>query len=234
MNIVKEFSRFACEYNRHNTIQSEVAKKLVSMLDKEHYHKVLDLGSGSGAVYCTMLEKDILVDKFVAFDFSSEMLRLHPINKSVNIVCSDFNKSSSFEKYSNNEFSILISSSALQWSINLTLVLDSISRLAPEHYFAFFTSKTFSTLHDVAGIDSPIYSKKEIIDSLGSYLIDSIEEVEYRLNFDSILEMFRYIKRSGVSGGAGVLSYKEMKMVMNNYPLDYLEFEVLFIKARVK
>ena len=46
--------------------------------------------------------------------------------------------------------------------------------------------------------------------------------------------MFRYIKRSGVSGGVGVLNYREMKNIMKNYPLDYLEFEVLFIKARAK
>lgn len=234
MKIVKEFSRFAHEYHRHNIIQSEVAKKLVSMLEKKSYLKVLDLGSGSGSVYQNMLKQHIVIDEFIAFDFSEEMLNLHPKDKRVKTVCSDFNDSSSFEKYRDNEFSILISASALQWSTNLTSVLDSISRLAPEHYFAFFTAKTFATLHKVAAISSPIYSKKSIINSLSSYTIDTIEELEYRLDFDSVLEMFRYIKRSGVSGGVGVLNYREMKNIMKNYPLNYLEFEVVFIKARAK
>ncbi len=234
MKIVKEFSRFAHEYHTHNIIQSEVAKKLVSMLEKKSYLKVLDLGSGSGAVYQNMLKQHIVIDEFIAFDFSEEMISLHPIDKRVKTVCSDFNDSSSFEKYRDNEFSILISASALQWSTNLTSVLDSISRLAPEHYFAFFTAKTFATLHKVAGISSPIYSKKSIMDALSSYTIDTMEELEYRLDFDSVLEMFRYIKRSGVSGGAGVLNYREMKSIMKNYPLNYLEFEVVFIKARAK
>ena len=231
MKIVKEFSRFASEYNTHNIIQSEVAKKLVSMLEKQAYSKVLDLGAGSGAVYGNMINKNIKIDKFVAFDFSKEMLNLHPKEIEVQIVCSDFNNRNSFEKYSNNEFDILISASALQWSADLPLVLNSISRLAHTYYFAFFTAKTFATLHEVAGIQSPIYLKENIVDSLYDYNIETIEEVTYQLSFNSVLEMFRYIKRSGVSGGSGVLSYSQMKGIIKNYPLDYLEFEVLFIKA---
>ncbi len=232
MKIVKEFSRFAHEYNKHNIIQSEVAKKLVSMLDKEHYSKALDLGSGSGSVYQHMLEEHISVDEFIALDFSSEMLILHPQTDNIETVCLDFNNSASFERYVDNEFTLLISASALQWSANISSVLDSISRLAPEHCFAFFTSKTFATLHKVAGIRSPIYSKETIVDALTHYEICDMEELEYRLNFNSVHEMFRYIKRSGVSGGSGQLSYREMKKIMKAYPLDYLEFEVLFVKAR--
>jgi malonyl-CoA O-methyltransferase len=233
MKIVKEFSRFAHEYNSHNIIQSRVAKKLVSMLENDYYPFVLDLGSGSGAVYKEMLNKNIKIEKFVALDFSKEMLSLHPKANNIQTVCSDFNNNN-FDEYRNKEFSILISSSALQWSIDLPTVLNSISRLASKHYFAFFTSKTFSTLHNIAGVKSPIYSKESIVDSLHAYKIDVLEEVEYHLSFDSVLEMFRYIKRSGVSGGAGVLSYKEMKNIMKNYPFDYLEFEVVFIKAEAK
>ena len=234
MKIVKEFSRFASEYNTHNIIQSEVAKKLVSMLEKQAYFKVLDLGAGSGAVYNNMINKNIKIEKFVAFDFSKEMLNLHPKAIEIETVCSDFNDKNIFKKYLDNEFDILISSSALQWSLDLPLVLNSISRLAHTYYFAFFTAKTFATLHEVAGIQSPIYSKESIVDSLSYFNIETIEEVTYQLSFNSVLEMFRYIKRSGVSGGSGVLSYSEMKGIMKNYPLDHLEFEVLFIKAVAK
>jgi len=43
--------------------------------------------------------------------------------------------------------------------------------------------------------------------------------------------MFRYIKKSGVSGGEKQLNYQQMKRLMENYPLNYLEFEVLFVEA---
>ena len=234
MKIVKEFSRFAHEYKRRNIIQSEVAKKLVSLLEKESYSKVLDLGAGSGAIYQEMLYQQIEVKRFEAFDFSEEMLKLHPVDNKVNKVCLDFNSMDSFSTYKDNEFSLLISASALQWSEDLSMLLTSIRRLAPEHYFAFFTSKTFSTLHETAGIRSPIYSKEEILDALSGYKTLSMEEVDYQLAFDSVPEMFRYIKRSGVSGGTSQLSYAQMKKLMNEYPLGYLEFEVLFIKAKSK
>ena len=234
MKIVKEFSRFAHEYDKHNVIQSEVAKRLVSMLPNKNYKKILDLGSGSGAVYKNLIEHDICVNEFIAFDFSEEMLRLHPNGHNLKKICLDFNQMDSFSSYRDKEFDTIISASALQWSKNLSAVLSSISHLAHEYYFAFFTAKTFSTLHKTAGIQSPIYTKKSIESALKKFYDYEIDEAEYHLNFDSVQEMFRYIKRSGVSGGSGQLSYKQMKHVMNTYPLEYLEFEVLFVKASPK
>ena len=57
-----------------------------------------------------------------------------------------------------------------------------------------------------------------------------MEVIRYSLSFDSVRDMFRYIKRSGVSGNRNVLTYKGTKRLMETYPLDYLEFEVLFIR----
>ncbi len=231
MKIVKEFSRFAGEYNRHNIIQIEVASHLISMLDKKRYGKVLDLGCGSGAIYNNFIKNSILVDSFIAFDLSKNMLDLHPFSSNIKKICQDFNKKESFSPYNDNEFDILISSSALQWSDNLSAVLESISLLANQYYFSFFTSNTFKTLHKTAGITSPIYSKESILKSLNRYYNYEVEAVDYKLHFKSVREMFKYIKRSGVSGGSGELSYASMKRLMRDYPLDYLEFEVVFIKA---
>jgi len=234
MKIVKEFSRFAEEYNERNVIQLEVAKRLVSMLPKKDYKKILDLGSGSGAIYSYMIKNEILFEKFVAFDFSEEMLMLHPKNEKIFLTCLDFNNKDAFSTYLDNEFDVILSSSALQWSEDLSLVLKNISRLSSEHYFSFFTSNTFLTLHKTAGITSPIYSKELIKESLERYFKYTMEVAKYKLYFDSVQEMFRYIKRSGVSGGSGKLTYKEMKQLIKSYPLDYLEFEVVFIKALPK
>lgn len=234
MKIVKEFSRFAHEYNRHNVIQSEVAKRLVSMLPNHTYKKILDLGSGSGAVLKNMIDNDIAFDELIAFDFSEEMLNLHPNRSNVKKVCSDFNQIDAFSRYKQREFDLVTSASALQWSANLSEVLDSIAHLASEYYFAFFTANTFSTLHQTAGVKSPIYTQKSIESALENSYNYELEEANYHLNFDSVHDMLRYIKRSGVSGGSGQLSYKEMKKLMHNYPLDYLEFEVLFVKATPK
>lgn len=231
MKIVKEFSRFAEEYDKHNIIQLEVASKLTSMLDKDRYKRVIDIGCGSGSIYKNFIKNSIDVDEFIAFDFSQEMLNLHPNGLNIKKVCADFNSRYSFLKYRDGYFDIVVSASALQWSEDLSKVLQSISLISDRHYLSFFTSNTFLTLHKIAGVVSPIHSKESIIENLDRYFDYKLEVVEYRLNFSSVQDMFRYIKHSGVSGGTNQLGYCEMKRLIREYPLDYLEFEVIFVEA---
>ena len=61
------------------------------------------------------------------------------------------------------------------------------------------------------------------------YFSANFELQTYKLEFKSTREAFKYIKRSGVSGARRVLDYKESKKLLNEYPLSYLEFEVVFI-----
>ena len=234
MEIVKEFSRFAYEYDKYNVIQKEVAKKLISLVEKKNYNKILDVGAGDGAVYKNLIEKEIPFNKFIAFDFSEEMLVIHPEAQSIKKICKNFNMPDAFNEFKNNEFDLILSSSALQWSNNLFSVLSSLSRLSSEYYFSFFTSNTFKTLHQTAKISSPIYSRTYLMNTLDKLFDYESETVHYKLDFTSVHEMLRYIKKSGVSGGMQQLSYKQIKALIANYPLDYLEFEVIFVKVKNK
>ncbi len=231
MEIVKEFSRFAYEYDKYNVIQKEVAKRLASYVPKGFYNQILDLGSGDGAIYKTLSHNNIKFNKFIAFDFSKEMLEIHPNNSSIEKICRDFNQPSSFSMFKNDEFDLLISSSALQWSSDLLSLLNLIKPLSKSHYFSFFTANTFRTLHQIANLTSPIYTREDLIKILDKVFNYEMELVEYTLDFNSVHEMLKYIKKSGVSGGVQQLSYKQMKTLMLEYPLSYLEFEVMFVKV---
>jgi malonyl-CoA O-methyltransferase len=231
MNVIQEFSRFANQYDSYNFVQSQVAQKLVSMIKDREYPNIVDIGCGSGSIYKNIIDGHIHFDKFTALDLSKEMLEIHPTSSNVKKIYFDFNNSESFSTLQGEKYDLLLSSSSLQWSQDLDMTLDKISRLSKEFYFSFFTSNTFSKLHEVAGISSPIHSEDRIKDIVNRYFFASFEVVEYRLEFENIRKMFQYIKRSGVSGGERRLGYKQMRDVMKNYPLNYLEFEVLFIKA---
>jgi len=231
MKIVREFSRFAHEYNKYNIIQKHVAKKLCKLLDNKHYKKILDMGAGDGAIYENLLEQKIRFSDFVALDFSIEMLDIHKNDKSIKKVCLDFNKKGFSSIFKVNEFDLIISSSALQWSSNLSSVLKELSSLSDAFIFSFFTANTFKILHGIININSPVLKKEEILDSLDKFFEYELDIVEYRLDFNSVHEMLRYIKKSGVSGGVKQLGYKQMKTLMLEYPLDYLEFEVIFVKV---
>ena len=231
-NAVQEFSRYAHEYDTYNVIQAEVAASLVSQLPLRHFTTVMDMGCGSGEIYKNVVKQNLSFDHFIALDSSKEMLEIHPSETKIEKLCADFNMPETFEKFSLNEESLFISSSALQWSKDLDFTLSKIAERVTAAYFTFFTSNTFKTLHRTAGITSPIYNAERLQSTIEKYFNATFELKEYKLHFNSVREMFNYIKKSGVSGGEKQLSYKQTKALMQNYPLDYLEFEVLFVEAR--
>jgi malonyl-CoA O-methyltransferase len=227
MRVDQEFSKHAHKYQQLNQIQAEVAKHLVSSLAAKP-KKILDLGCGSGAIY-SLIDWDI--EKFVGVDFAPNMLALHPQNANVKCLLGDFNDSKLFETLQQQEFDYIISASALQWSQNLENVFEEIAKFKAPFSLALFTSGTFETLHKTARIISVIPSLQTIEALAKRCLHASVEKVNYRLEFENTREMFRYIKKSGVSGGRNILSFKQTKQLMQEYPLDYLEFEVVYINS---
>lgn len=226
---VKEFSRFAHHYNTYNMIQSEVARVLVSQIPSAA--AIVDIGCGSGEVYKHLELVKHSFDEFIALDSSQEMLNMHPSSTKITKICADFNAWEIDEILPSKLDTLLISSSALQWSKDLDFTLSILAKKFKRAHFAIFTSSTFKTLHQVAKIDSPIYAEALLKEKIQKYYKAKFETKEYRLYFENVTAMFNYIKKSGVSGGERKLSYRQTKQLMLNYPLDYLEFEVLFVKA---
>jgi malonyl-CoA O-methyltransferase len=229
--VIKEFSRFAHSYDSYNEIQKKVAKCLVESISTVKYKKIIDIGCGSGSLYRYLQKKEKLVKEFIALDSSKDMLSLHPNNSYIKKVCTDFDSEDAFCHIVPSSKTLILSSSALQWSKDLDSLFNRISKLSKDASFAIFTDNTFKTLHKTALLDSPIYSTETLQKYIDKYYSASYTLKTYQLEFTSVKEMFRYIKKSGVSGGKKQLGYKEMKLLMESYPLDYLEFEVLFVQA---
>lgn len=231
--VIEQFSRFAHQYNTHNEIQVKVANALVFGVPDLKYKNILDLGCGSGEVFKNLKDRNISFEKYVALDSSSAMLDIHPLEQSITKVHADFNNESFLKALPIQHYDILLSSSALQWSDNLEFTLEKLSTLSKRLHAAIFTSGTFKTLHQLANLTSPIYTAETVQQNILKYYSDVTFTMHYYiLSFDSTREMFKYIKKSGVSGGEKKLSYRETKYLMETYPLRYLEFEVLFIEAK--
>jgi malonyl-CoA O-methyltransferase len=220
-----EFSRYAAQYGCRNVIQRLVADKLITSTET-HPRRILDLGCGNGTFFSLV---DWEIEHFVGVDFSEQMLEHHPKASNVELILGDFNDSALFEKLRGESFDRLYSASALQWADDLEGVIRSLASLNTPMSLAIFTAGTFKTLHECAGVTPLLRSSDEVMAIAEKHLDAHFDVVHYTLEFDSVREMFRYIKRSGVSGGRRVLDFAQTKRLMETYPLNYLEFEVVFI-----
>lgn len=226
MNRIKEeFSRFANEYQKLNIIQKKIAKYIAKNIKNDL--RIVDLGCGSG----TLLEFYHNYKYYYGFDFSKKMLDLHPKNEKIELKQCDFNKYECFEYIKTIEFDLLISLSAIQWAEDLNFIFSNISKLEKDFVLAIFTSNTFKTIQKTANVDSPIYSLDEILNRANKYLDFKYEVLNYKLEFNDKKEMFRYIKNSGVSGNRNILNFRNTKKLILEYPLTFLEFEIVILKG---
>jgi malonyl-CoA O-methyltransferase len=230
--VAQEFSRFATTYSQHNIIQAQVAQKLISCLPQKHYNTILDLGCGRGEVYRNLKDQGITFEQLTVLDLSAEMLQLHPSAEGLMKVKGDFSRSEVFNLLPSSCYDAVISASALQWSSDLDITFSRLGSLSSRFYFAIFTAGTFLSLHHCAGVSSPIYSESFLREKISCYYDAHFETVRYTLHFDSVYRMLRYIKESGISGGERRLSYTQTKQLLETYPYDYLEFEVLFVCSK--
>jgi len=228
MKISSEFSKHALTYDTYNVIQSKVIDKLLEHVKHKPQH-ILDLGCGSGSL-CKKI--DWKYKHFTGVDFAPGMLELHPKSKKIECIYGDFNDKTLFENLSTYTYDFIFSASALQWSTNIDEVFSSIKKLNAPIALAIFTSNTFKTLNETADIKPLLRTSDEVKKLQEKYFDANFEVQNYKLEFESTRDMFKYIKKSGVSGSRKVLDYKQSKKLLKEYPLNYLEFEVAFIYTK--
>lgn len=227
MSDKNQFSKYAKSYNSYNIIQQLVAKSLVRELGYEP-KRILELGCGSGQIY-KYISWD--VDFYHAIDASFSMCELHPKGKNIQVECFDFDSDVFFEALSNNTYDVVLSSSALQWSANLPKIIEALSHVTSQVHAVLFTSNTFKTIQAISKKPSPILDEISIKKAFSSYFEATFETLNYQLEFDNKKELFDYIKKSGVSSSSS-LDFKAAKKLYKEYPLNHLEFEVIFVKAK--
>jgi len=223
MSTKSEFSKHAKDYDNNNIIQRIVSKALVRDIKKQP-KKILELGCGSGQIF-RHISWDI--EYYKAIDFSPSMCELHPRGKSIDVKCFDFDSHDFFKDIKDEKYDLVLSSSAMQWSKDLKLLINRLLKVSLNIQAVLFTSNTFKSIYEITKQKPTILSLKEIKQSI-KHTKHSYEVFNYKLEFETKKELFKYIKNSGVKGDIK-LSFKEAKNLYKHYSLDYLEFEVVFV-----
>ncbi|MCF6205838.1 MAG: methyltransferase domain-containing protein [Sulfurovum sp.] len=225
MKIQREFSQNARAYDEVNVIQKKVVQELLKKID-DTPRRLLDIGCGNGTLFKAI---DWQIETFVGMDFAEGMLTLHPKKNGVILLQRDFNTPDAFKGLEGHRFERIVSASALQWATDLNATLEAIAAMNAPVSLAIFTSGTFKILYQTAGLSPILRDRETVISLLNSHFGGEIQLLHYTLGFDSVREMFRYMKRSGVGAGRNVLGYSEMKHLMETYPLDHLEYEIVLL-----
>jgi len=225
-NHIKEFSKQSNSYDSHTIVQKKVSSHLLSKINTTP-QKILDLGCGTGEIYRKI---SWAYESLVAVDAAIKMYESHPKDKNVKVLHVDF-ESEDFLEYMQDyiPFDIIISSSALQWSKNIEKVFNFSAKNSNEVAFSIFTDKTFKDIYDLSGMDIFLPNSNDLIKTANKYFDISYEVKTYRIDFEDNISKFRYIKKSGATGGKKKLNITQMKNLIKNYPHKYLEFEVLFM-----
>lgn len=226
MKVKNQFSKYAKEYETHNIIQQIVAKSLVREL-KFQPKRILELGCGSGQVFNHISWE---VEFYKAIDASSSMCELHPKSENIKVKCLNFDTDEFINEIKNDSYDIVLSSSALQWSNDLSKIVQHLSYITKEINAVLFTSNTFKTIQEITKTKSPILDEDSIKEAFLKFFNCEFETILYKLEFDNKKDLFDYIKKSGVSGEKS-LSYSDSKKLYKEYPYNYLEFEVIFVKT---
>lgn len=229
MLVKNQFSKYAKEYSNHNIIQQIIAKSLVRDI-KSKPKKILELGCGSGQI---IQHIDFEFDFYKAIDSSASMCALHPKMSNLEVKCFDFDSKEFLDEIKNDSYDTVLSSSALQWSKDLENIIKHLSVITKEINAVLFTSNTFKTIQKLTNTKSPILDEKTIKEAFSKYFDCEFETILYKLEFECKKDIFSYIKKSGVSGNSN-LDFKSAKKLYKEYDLNYLEFEVIFVKTNFK
>jgi malonyl-CoA O-methyltransferase len=204
---IKQFNQYASYYKNNNDIQKKVVKTLLEFR-KSNHKTILDLGCGNGEVFAN-INWDF--NNFVGVDASTNMCCLHPQLDNVKVINANFDKDIFFESatYFNNQkrFDCVISSSSIHWSSDCERLFKNIAKVSNNILLAIFTDKTFYSLNKTLGISSSLEPVKRILDISSQYLdINETKVCEYKIEFLSTIELLKYIKKTGISGGFNKVS----------------------------
>lgn len=235
--ISASFSNKAENYNENAVLQKIVAEKLIEFSETEikNSANILDIGSGTGFV--AQIIKDKFHKDITQSDISPEMCRVSSIYGKT--ICCDFDEL----PFKNNNFDMVISSCALQWSPDLEQTLsgfNSILKNPGRLSFSIFGERTFHELNSLCkklNMNFPVNSFlnlekiKKLLQNNGFKTIKS--ETELTTENISIKELFRKMQDIGANTNTDnrKLKKSDYKTLQDNYN-DKTSWEIYYISAQ--
>ncbi len=208
-NIIRNFSKAACVYDKYADVQKLAASELVSRLPKNGFRSILEIGCGTG-IYTELLKTKFSGADLRAIDISPEMIGVAKRKFEDNVVNFEVADAESFS--SPARYDLITSNACFQWVQDLPAFLKEYkAKLASEGVLSFsiFGPRTYWELDsilkgynkDISVSAAAFFTKEELDDLLNkNFKSVSIEEVRFCEKFSKLTDLLAKIKYTGTSG----------------------------------
>lgn len=201
--IKKHFDRSIKTYKKAAIVQKKVAARCYSHVPKNNYPRVLEIGAGGGFLTESFLQGQSSCGMYVALDVSRMMLKLVPMDRVV-MIQADGEKA----PFKQACFSLLLSSSAMQWyQGGASSIINNISLLESGGFFslAIFVQGTFIQMGHASSLSG--FGSVYPLPSAGTLLrlfklegqIFESEIEEFRIHFSSVHAFLQTHKQTGAN-----------------------------------
>ncbi len=210
-NIISgNFSKSASSYDDHAEVQKECARKLLTLIKRKHFPRILEIGCGTG-VYTHMLSKKYSDSEIVALDISDEMIKI--AREKVPKEGIDFISADGEQIEVDGKFDLITSNASFQWFENLGTALRLFAGSLAEDgllCFSMYGPETFKELEEVFKhhfgrrrwlSSAKFNSREETEERLKKHFKDfDIKEEHFTVDFFSLWDFLRNIKHTGTRG----------------------------------
>jgi len=212
--LIKNFSRAASFYDRYADVQKKCATELLKRLARYRFHKILELGCGTGN-YCSLLREKFNEAQLTAVDISGPMIavaRNKLKDSKINFVVADAEEAALGEG-----FDLVTSNACFQWFEDMERSLIKYKQMLKSKgliLFSLFGPLTFRELNASLGdlfqsvsVGAARFPAKETMESLlkKHFTGVQVEEKFYEEAFEGLGGLLEKIKYTGTAG----LGFKE-------------------------
>lgn len=210
-------------YHHQAIAQKIFIQKLISKLPKSAYRSIAELGCGGGELFLELQKNKVEFERYLACDSSKAMLERFEC-EGVELFCQDFDE---FLLSVGQDFDLICSSSALQWSNHLSHTLSLIAQRAKSVALSVLSASSLGSLHTFLGTTSPLLEGEEIVGLFEEFFVGEIYRSRVELEFATPQECLEHLKKSGVLGG-GILSFTQAKKMLNfDRKIEYESINIL-------
>ena len=207
-NLIKEkFKNSIDFYNENAIIQDLMAKKLLSLINKNKFNKILEIGSYSGILTKKIIEK-FEFNSYLALDIVDSFDRIKTLSDKISFIQVDVEKFETKEK-----FDLIIANASLQWCNNFSNTINKLkSYLNEDGVFAIttFATDNFFEIRDAFQIGLKYQTINEI-QNIFSRNAKIIQEI-HTLQFKDSKDLLKHLKLTGVNAiSKNTLNFKEIK-----------------------